>query len=103
MCIRDRYQRRVRGTLESSMSFGPAAKFSHIAGATIVTTGLCILQHQNTLGSGVQPSTVCAEWEAATTQYLMNRTLESNPDKRFLSDPISNTCLLYTSPSPRDS
>merc|ERR1719253_1601072 len=74
------------------MSFGKAASAGAIAGASLLTCGICMIQHQSTLQSGLQPATVSLEWQAATVNYQLSRPLESDPDgKRFVNDPIRNT------------
>merc|ERR1711934_34712 len=79
------------GFHSQTMSFGSAMRFGHLAGATAATLSLCYIQHQSTLQSGLQPTTVSEEWAAATVGYHMNRPLESNENKRFIMNPIRNT------------
>merc|ERR1711981_355197 len=80
------------GSTRYTMSFGKAASAGAIAGAALLTSGVCLIQHQSVLTSGLQPSTVSLEWQAATVKYMLNRPLEADPDgKKFVNDPIRNT------------
>merc|ERR1711971_458328 len=74
-----------------NMSYGAAMKAGHLVGASAVTFGLCMFQHQSTLQAGLQPTTTSGEWSAATVHYLLNHGLESNENKTFICDPIKNT------------
>merc|ERR1711966_114016 len=73
------------------MSFGPAMSMAQMGAATLGTLGLCYIQHQSTLQSGLQPTTVSGEWAAASVHYRLNHKLESNEDKTFICDPIKHT------------
>merc|ERR1712216_80713 len=81
------------GTIAFVMSFGPAMSAMHLSGASAITFGLCVIQHQTTLQSGLQPATISAEWQAATVGYMLNRKLEATDysDKTFVQNPIAAT------------
>merc|ERR1711934_551651 len=83
------------GTIAFVMSFGPAMSAMHLAGASAITFGLCVIQHQTTLQSGLQPATISAEWQAATVGYMLNRKLEATDysDKTFVQNPIAAVIL----------
>merc|ERR1712166_1393266 len=62
-----------------------------IGAASAITFGLCYLQHQSVLQSGLQPNTMSGEWQAAGMKERLHKRLESCPDKKFLQDPIIMT------------
>merc|ERR1712166_493587 len=65
-----------------------------IGGAAVITFGLCYLQHQSVLQSGLQPNTMSGEWQAAGMKERLHKRLESCPGpdgKKFLQDPIRMT------------
>merc|ERR1711935_125199 len=78
------------GSETKTMSYGGIMRSSHLAVGVAATFGLSVLQHKSVLESGLQPSTIAGEWQAATVGYLLAHPLESS-DKTMLCNPITNT------------
>merc|ERR1712216_640568 len=75
----------------ANMSFGAGASASAIIGSMIATMGISKMTHNAIIGAGVQPTTVCSEFEAATVVRNLSKPMESNDSKRMMLNPIRAT------------
>ena len=98
MCIRDRYNFRVKATNEGGTTYGDNLTFTTAAAPPVAVTNAAtsITANSATLNGTVTANnsntTVTFEW-GTTTAY--GNTINATPN-------TVTGCLLYTSPSPRD-